>query len=95
MKINLSQYNLRKVEQTIIEVSTLAKRITLENITNICLISFAIHVMKEENLQDIFLVTKIDLKRGKETRKEIMLMLQNMMSLPRRESNKKVMKNMF
>ena len=56
--------------------------------------------MKEDTLQEIFLETKIDLTRGRETRKYIMLMLQKMMCLPRRESNKKVMilqvmKNMF
>ena len=43
--------------------------------------------MKEDALQEIVLETKIDLTRGRETRKYIMLMLQKMMSLPRRESN--------
>ena len=37
----------------------------------------------------------ISLTRRKETREDIMLMLQRMMNLPQRESNKKVMKNMF
>ena len=56
--------------------------------------------MKEETLQEIVLETNIDLTKGRETIKDIMLMLQKMMILPRRESNKKVMilqviKNMF
>ena len=73
---------------------------TLENLAKICLSTFAIHVMKEDTLQEIVLETKIDLTRGRETRKGIVLMLQKMMSLPRRESNKivvilQVMKNMF
>ena len=46
--------------------------------------------MKEDTLQEIVLETKIDLTRGRETRKDVMLMLQKMMSLPKRESNKKV-----
>ena len=45
--------------------------------------------MKDDTLQDI--VPKIDLTRGRETRKDIMLIMENMMSLPRRESNKIVM----
>ena len=44
---------------------------------------------------DIFLRTKMSLTRRRETRKDIMLTLQRMMNLPRRESSKKVMKNMF
>ena len=56
--------------------------------------------MKEDTFQKIVLETKIDLSRRRETRKDIMLILQRMMNLPRRESNKKVMilqvmKNMF
>ena len=55
--------------------------------------------MKEDTLQEIVLETKIDLTRGREIRKDIMLMLKKIMSLPRRESNKivmvlQVMKNM-
>ena len=80
MKIKLSQYNPRKSEQTITQVSTLARIITLENITKICLSSFTIHVIKEDTLQEIVLETKIDLTRGRETRKYIMLMLQRMMN---------------
>ena len=56
--------------------------------------------MKEDTLLEIVLETKIDLTRRRETREDIMLMLQNMLNLPQRESNKKVMilqvmKNMF
>ena len=62
--------------------------------------TFSIHVMKEDTLQEIVLETKIDLTRGRETRKYIVVMLQKMMSLSTRESNKtviilQVMKNMF
>ena len=46
--------------------------------------------MKEDTLQEIVLETKIDLTRGRETRKDSMLMLQKMMSLQTRESNKTV-----
>ena len=74
MKIKPSQYNPRKLEQAITEVSTLTSRVTLESI-NICLSSFNIHVMKEDTLQEIVLETKIDLSRRRETRKDIMLML--------------------
>ena len=49
---------------------------------------------------EIVLGTKMALTRRRETRKDIMLTLQRMMNLPRRESSKKVMilqviKNMF
>ena len=47
--------------------------------------------MKDDTLQEIVLETKIDLTRGREARKDIMLMLQKMMSLPRIESNRTVM----
>ena len=97
MKIKLSWYNPRKAEQTITEVSTLARRITLENLTKICLSSFAIHVMKEDTFIEIFLETKVSLTRRREIREDIMLMLMN---LPQREPDKivmilQVMKNMF
>ena len=38
---------------------------------------------------------KVALTRRRETREDIMLMLQRMMNLPQRESNKKVMENML
>ena len=99
MKIKLSQYNPRNPDLATTKVSNLIKIITLESL-EICLSTFAIHVMKEDILQDIVLETKIYLTRGRETRKYIILMLHKVMSLPRRESNKKVMilqvmKNMF
>ena len=99
MKIKLSQHTPRKSEETLItpKVSTSTRKIILEEIY---LNLDAIHVMKEDTLQDISLETKIDLTRGREIRKDTMLMLQKMMSLPRRESNKtnmilQVMKNKF
>ena len=102
MKINLSQYTPRKEEETFItpKVSTSTRKITLEYLTEIYLNSNAIHVMKEDTLQEIVLETNIDLSRTRETRKDIILMLQKMMSLPRGESNNQVMilqvmKNMF
>ena len=56
--------------------------------------------MKEDTLQEIVPRIRIALTRRKEIREYIMLMLQRMMNLPQRESNKKVMilqviKNMF
>ena len=56
--------------------------------------------MKEDTLQEIVPRIRISLTRRKETREDIMLMLQRMMNLPQRESDKKVMilqvmKNMF
>ena len=94
MKIKLSQYNTRKKELATTEVSTLTIRVTLESL-EICLSKFAIHVMKEDPLQEIVLETKIALTRRRETTEDIMLMLQRMMNLPQREPDKTVMKNMF
>ena len=56
--------------------------------------------MKEDTFQEIVLETKVSLTRRKETREDIMLMLQRMMNLPQRELDKtimilQVMKNMF
>ena len=68
--------------------------ITLESL-EISLSSFAIHVMKEDTLLDIVLRTKLALTRRRETREDSMLMLQRMMNLPQRETDKTVMKNMF
>ena len=56
--------------------------------------------MKEDTLQEIVLETNIDLTKGRETRKDIMLMLQRLMNLSQRETDKtvmilQVMKNMF
>ena len=56
--------------------------------------------MKEDTLLEIVLRTKVDLTRRRETREDIILMLQRMMNLPQREIDKtvmilQVMKNMF
>ena len=93
MNINLS---LKREKYTITKVSTLI----LEDITIIYLNSDALHVMKEDTMLEIFLGTKMALKRRRETKEDIMLILQRMMNLPQRESNKnvmilQVMKNMF
>ena len=58
------------------------------------------HVMKEDTFLEIVLETKVALIRRRETREDIMLMLQRMMNLPQREIDKsvmtlQVMKNMF
>ena len=55
---------------------------------------------RRDTLQEIVPRIRIALTRRKETREDIMLMMQRMMNLPQRESNKKVMilqvmKNMF
>ena len=49
--------------------------------------------MKEDTLPKTVLETRLTPIR-RETREDIMLMLQRMMNLPQRESDKKVMKNM-
>ena len=56
--------------------------------------------MRKDTSPNYVLETKVVLTRRRETREDIMLMLQRMMNLPRRESNKKVkilqvMKSMF
>ena len=47
--------------------------------------------MKEDTLPEIFIEEKIALTRRRETREDIILMLQRMMNLPQREPGKKVM----
>ena len=89
----------RKPDLATAEVSTLIKGITLESL-EISLSSFAIHVMKEDTFLEIVLRTKVALTRRRETREDIMLMLQRMMNLPQRESDMKMMipqviKNIF
>ena len=96
MRIKLSQYNPKNSKQTIIKVSTFI----LEDLTRVYLNLDALHVMKDDTMLEIVLGTKMALTRRREIRKYIMLMLQKMMSLPGRESNKtmvilQVMKNMF
>ena len=53
--------------------------------------TFAIHVMKEDTLLEIFLETKVSLTRRRKTREDIMLILQRMMNLPQREPDKTLM----
>ena len=89
MNIKLSQSTPRKAEEVLItpKVSTSTKKITLEEIY---LNLDVIHVMKNDTLQETVLKAKIALTR-RETREDIMLMLQRMMNLPQRELDKKVM----
>ena len=101
MKINLSQYNPRKAEGTIIipKVSNLTRNITLEYITEIYLNSDVLLVMREDTFPEIFLEIRVTLTRRR-TKENIMLTLKRTMILPGRESNKKVkilqvMKSMF
>ena len=59
-----------------------------------------IHVTRKDTMLENVLETKMSLTRRMETREDIMLMLQRMMSLPRREPDMKVkiipvMKSMF
>ena len=102
MNIKISQYTPRKAKETFItpKLSTSTRKITLGDLTEIYLNLDAIHVMKEDTLPEIVLETKMALTRRREIREDIMLMLQRMMNLPQRESDKKVMilqvkKNMF
>ena len=96
MKIKLSQYTPRKAEGTIItpKVSILTRKVTQENLTKIYLNSDVLLVMRKETMPEIVLEIKVTLTR-REIREDIMLMLQSMMNLPRREIDKSVMKNMF
>ena len=87
MKIKLSQYTPRKEVLITPKVSTSTK-ITLENIF---LESDVIHVIRKDTMLENVLETKMSLTRRRETREDIMLMLQRMMKLPQRESNNKVM----
>ena len=94
MKIKLSQCTPRKSGQTITKVSILI----LINLTKIEPDSDASYVMKKDTMLENFLRIKMSLTRRRETREDIMLMLQRMMNLPQRELDKKVilqvMKNM-
>ena len=85
MKVKLSQYTPSQPKEDLItpEVSALTK-ITLENI---CLELYVIHVMKKDTLQEIVLRNRI---RKRETKEDIILMLQRMMNHPRKEPDKKV-----
>ena len=96
MKIKLSQYNPRRAKQIITEVSILI----LINLIRIDPESNDSYVMKKNTMLKNVLRTQISLTRRRETREDIMLVLQKMMNPPERESRKKVMilqvmKNMF
>ena len=96
MKIKLSLYNPRRAKQIITEVRILI----LINLIRIDPYSDASYVMKKDTMLNNVLRTQMSLTRRRETRDDIMLMLQKMMNPPERESSKKVMilqvmKNMF
>ena len=102
MKIKLSQHTPIKAKGTTIipKVIILNRKITLKDRTEKYLNTDALHVMKENNFQKIVPRIIMDLTRRRTTKEDIMLTLQRMMNLPKRESNKKVMilqvmKNMF
>ena len=86
MKIKLSQSTPRKPEGTII-----TPKVRIHTLEETYLLSDVTHVMRKDTYPDIVLKTKVDLTRRRETRRDIMLTLQKMMNLPRREPNKKVM----
>ena len=105
MKIKLSQHTPRITKgSTIItrmeSIITRIKKITLEYLTNIYLMSDAIHVMRKDTYPNTILKTKVALTRRRKTKEDIMLTLQRMKNLPRRKPKKKVnilqaMKNTF
>ena len=95
MKINLSQSTPRKPEGTII-----IPKVSIHTLEETYILSGVTHVMRKDTYPDTALKTNGVLTRKRETKKDIMLTLQKMMNLPRREPNKKVMilqvmKNMF
>ena len=105
MKIKLSQHTPRITKgSTIItrkeSIITRIRKITLEDLAEIYLVSYAIHVMRRDTLPKIVKEIKVLLTRRRKTKEDIMLILHRMMNLSRRESNKKVnilqaMKSMF
>ena len=98
MKIKLSRYTPRKLEEVLINLEVIPFiKITLGKI---CLESDVIHVIRNDSMLENVLETKMSLIRRRETREDIMVMLQRMMNLPQRELDMKVkilqvMKNMF
>ena len=83
MNIKLSWYTPRKPEEVLIppEVRPFIK-ITLE--------LDVIHVTRKDTMLENVLETKMSLTRRRETREDIMLMLQRMMNHPRKEPDMKV-----
>ena len=84
MKIKISQYTTRKAKETIIipKVSILTRKITLQDLTDIYLNSYVLLVMREDTMPEIVLEIRVTLTRRRETREDIMLILQRMMNLP-------------
>ena len=101
MKIKLSQYTQRKIENTFItqKVSILSRKVTQKNQTEIYLNLDALLVMREDTMPEIVLgKKKIHKKKGNKRRHHAHAIED--MNLPQRESNTKVtilqlMKNMF
>ena len=90
--MNISQYTPIKSGGTIIipKVSILTIKITLEDPVEIYLNTDALHVMREDTLPEIVLEIRVALIIRRTTKEDIMLTLQRMMNLPKRESNKKM-----
>ena len=67
MKIKLSKYTPRKEEWIIIiiKVITLTRKITLEYLTEVFLVSYSLHVMRKDTSPDSVPETKVALKRKK------------------------------
>ena len=91
MKIKISQYTPIKLEVTFIipKVSILTRKITLEDIAEIYLVSNSIHVMRKDTSLEVVPEIEVAPTR-KKTKEDIMLTLQRMMNLKGRESKKKV-----
>ena len=85
MKIKLLQPTLRKPKGTII-----TPKVSLITLEDIGLLLDVTHVMRKVTYPNTSL-TKGTQRGRRETREDIMLMLQRMMNLPQRESDKKVM----
>ena len=92
MKIKLSLFTPREPEGTII-----TPKVRSHTLEHICLPLDVTHVMRKVTYPNSSLIKGTERRRRK-TREDIMLMLQNMMNLPQRELDKKlilqVMKNM-
>ena len=92
MKIKLSQPTPRKPKGTII-----TPKVSLITLAEIGLLLDVTHVIRNVTYPNSSL-TKGNQRRRREIREDIMLMLQRMMNLPQKESDKKVilqvMKNM-
>ena len=93
MKIKLLQPTPRKPKGTII-----TPKVSLITLEEIGLLLDVTHVMRKVTYPNSILTSGTQ-RRRRETREDIMLMLQRMMNLPQRESNNKVilqvMNNMY